>query len=156
TGSDAGTCRWWNVERGTVLNELSGHRSQVTALAISGDNSVFATGDAQGQAVVWDAKTCRSLWTLHDVLHTGKVTAIAFIPNTNDVLTSSTDKTVARWNVSSGKLIESGVLKHPNGVVAMAVSPDGQFAVTACDDHHIRKWDLDTSRVVSDVDTGAW
>jgi len=151
SGSDAGTCRLWDVQTGEVLTELTDHRSDVTALAISPDLSLLYTGDAVGRGRIWNAATGKMLHLLEG--HSRKITAAYFVADGKRLLTASTDNTVGQWDVLTGKELATQILKHPNGVVAMTVSPDGNTAITACADHQVRVWNLPNSQLTRVINT---
>ncbi len=152
SGSEGGDALLWDVATGNVLHKLVGHRSEVTAVAISPDGKLLFTGDAVGRGRIWDATTGRQLHLLTG--HSRKITAAHFLASGKRVLTASTDNSVGQWDIASGKELPAQVLKHPDGVTAMTTSWEGRFAITACADKHIRLWNLDGPRVVRDIDAG--
>ncbi len=55
TGGDGTSARLWDAESGNLIVELHGHRSEVTAVAMSDDGQFLYTGDNKGRGRIWDA-----------------------------------------------------------------------------------------------------
>lgn len=153
TGSDEKTAKLWDAETKELIKELKeSHKSkyEVTAVAISPDEKWLLTADANGRGILWNAETLEVTHRLQS--HTGKVTAAIFLPDSSRLLTASSDKTVAQWDVASGKEILPKVLTHPDAVVALALVPSrhsgARQALTSCTDGKVRLWDLEKAQVV--------
>ena len=68
---------------------------------------------------------------------------MAFSPDGKRIATASTDKTLAVWNVATGK--EMLRLKgHAGPVFSVVFSPDGKRIVSGCWDKTVRLWNADT------------
>ncbi|KAG2498644.1 hypothetical protein HYH03_003390 [Edaphochlamys debaryana] len=77
------------------------------------------------------------------VAHDEGVWSVAWIPNTNSLLTGSVDESVKRWDVTDTGLSE--VYKqdgHGLGVISVAAHGTGQFAASSSLDSLIRVWDV--------------
>ena len=159
TGSDEKTAKLWDAETKALVKELKGHNKyEVTAVAISLDEKWLLTADANGRGILWNAGTLEETHRLQS--HTGKITAAAFLPDGSRLLTASSDKTVAQWDVATGKEVLPLVLKHPDAVVSLTLVPDrengrengrqnnSRRALTSCADGVVRLWDLDKALVV--------
>lgn len=73
-----------------------------------------------------------------------EITATAFSPNGNFILTGSSDETVFLWEVATGLVIRH--FKHPGVVIAAAFSPDGRIILTGSDSGLATLWDAATGR----------
>ncbi len=165
TGSDRNAALLWDLRSDAIqtaldhtkqalsspTRELTGHRSPVTVVAFSNDDSVIYTGDSRGRGRLWDVKTGRLLHTLEG--HSAAITDAEFQAGDEFVITSSRDKTVTRWNVSTGRERRDHILKHPDAVLAMEVFADGRHAITSCEDGGLRVWKLDPPEVVASWNT---
>jgi len=158
TGSDrpdvgTGRIEWsgklWDAQNGDLLHELRGHKTEVTAVAISPDTNILFTGDRNGRCVLWDRETGQEIQRFWD---DAQINAAAFLPDGKRLLTASNYKVVRQWHVPTGEEELSAVLKHPDSVAAMAVSRDGRLAVTSCTDGNVRLWDIERAELVRTVD----
>jgi WD40 repeat protein len=72
--------------------------------------------------------------------HTNKVTAVAYSPNGDYVLSASDDGIVRQWEIKSGESLR-GLACHAR-VYAAALSPTGKWAMVGDDDGAVFLWDL--------------
>ena len=161
TGSDRNNALLWDLQSKDIqiamdhtkqslsspTRELVGHRSPITVVAYSHDNTMIYTGDSRGHGRLWDATTGKLLHALEG--HSSSITDAEFQPDDAYVVTASRDKTVTRWNVRNGQERRDDILKHPAGVLALEVFPDGRHALTSCEDQKLRIWKLDPPEVVA-------
>jgi WD40 repeat protein/serine/threonine protein kinase len=146
TGSDAKSAKVWEADSGRLLRELKDqHTASVSAVAVSLDGQLIATGDAGGQCHLWTAAG-QHMQALNG--HTRKVSAIVFHPDRRHLLTASHDKLVSVWDIESGKELPAASLKHPESVLSLALNRDGTQAITSCADGGVRVFDLRTSKEV--------
>ena len=135
------TPKIWDAKSGDLLRTLAAHHAEVTAVAISPDDTLMLTGDMGGQCRLWDAQTGEEKWRSEG--HSRAITAACFLPDGKHVLTASVDNTVARWDVETGQELSSSILKHSDAVTSMALSPDGRYVLTACADRRVDLSDSD-------------
>ena len=77
--------------------------------------------------------------------HEDDITAVAFSPDGNYILTGSSDNTARLWETSSGRQLH--VLQgHDGNVVAVAFSPDGRRILTGSWDGTARLWEISSGR----------
>jgi WD40 repeat protein/tRNA A-37 threonylcarbamoyl transferase component Bud32 len=102
------------------------HAAPVTAIAISPDSRLIATGSEGRDIQLWDAATGKSLRTL--VGHGEEPTCLTFSPDGERLASGSRDATVKLWDVISGQ--ETVAFRNcPGAVIAIAFHPDGQRLV---------------------------
>ena len=143
------SAKLWNAEDGELVWELRGHKTAVTAVAISPDTNILFTGDRNGRCVLWDRKTGEEIQRFWD---DDQINAATFLPDGKRLLTASNYKVVRQWLVPSGEEDGSSVLQHPDSVAAMSVSRDGRLALTSCTDGNVRLWDLQRVELVRTID----
>lgn len=76
TAVSGGALFVWDVERRTLVEQLSGHSATIWAIAFSPDGAFFATGGADRKVRLWDAATRKPLATLRG--HFNEIFWIAF------------------------------------------------------------------------------
>jgi WD40 repeat protein len=147
TGSDERTAKLWDAETGELRHTLVGHHAEVTAVAFSPDASVLFTGDSNGRGILWNADGTTQLHRLQS--HSRRITGAIFLSDGKTLLTSSNDKTVARWDVASGREDVRQILKHPDAVLSLARVPGDKRVLTGCADGAVRVWDLERATVIT-------
>jgi WD40 repeat protein len=123
------------MNNGSVLI-ADGHRrvrlrtrsGPVTALAFSPDGHRLATGDASGNATLWDLSTRRKVRTLR--AHALAITSVVFAPDGHKLLTASRDHIARTWNLRTGRG-EAVRRWHVGPLGGATFSPDGQWVLTA-------------------------
>ena len=119
-----------------LARTLSGHTSEVWAMAFSPDGRLLATGSQDGTARLWDPATGQHQRTLTG--HTSEVVAVAFSPDGRLLATASGDKTTRVWDLAGGPAWR---YIHDGEVWAVAFSPDGRLLATGSQDGAARLWD---------------
>ncbi len=127
--------RYW--DRRAQKSELEGQREaallyRLQALAVV-DENLRRTEASQ----LIGADYQRMLATYR---HGSGITAVAFSPEGDRVLTGSDDNIARLWDARSGKPLGEP-LRHEHAVWAVAFSPDGDRVLTGSDDNTARLWD---------------
>jgi WD40 repeat protein len=134
-----GVVRLWNVETGSLLAELRGHRASINALAFHDD--LLASVSEDGTLRAWSVEK-RELLTTID-LGVRRRQRVAISPDGSRIATSSGDMKARVWSVE--KLLRRRRLLGGEGYfVNLAVSPDGALGAGAGGDAVVRVWDLVT------------
>ncbi len=142
SGSDDGTLRVWDVEKGRQLALLSGHARGVTALWTSADGKTAVAGAKSGTLRVWDLQTYRARTTLDT--RGGGVNALAVSADGREAVSAGWDQMVRVWDVQTGQ--ERAAIWSPIGpVTAVGVTATGNGIVTRSANGAIRIWDTSRS-----------
>ena len=140
TGSEV---QLWDAKTWQFKTIFAAHIGGST-VAFSPDGTTFAAGD--GRAVqLWDVAT----WHPKGLLtgHTGRVTSIAFSPDSRTLASGSADHTGRLWDVPTRQLT-TVLIGHTYGINSVAFSPDGNTLATGNGywDRTLRLWDVTTGQ----------
>jgi len=79
--------------------------------------------------------------------HSDTVWSVAVKPNSQNILSGSSDRTIKLWNVSTGQVLQT-FSRHSGTVWSVAVSPDGQRFASGSSDNTADVWDLTTGKIL--------
>ncbi|GKT09144.1 WD40 repeat domain-containing protein [Desulforhabdus sp. TSK] len=116
--------------RNVMLIPLSSSRcnkNRFSAIAISPDGGILATGSEDGIIRLWDILGSSQRPVIRD--HQKAVHALCFSPNGSMLLSAGDDCTLRLNEVESGRLIRS-FEGHKNPVRCICFSPDARFAAS--------------------------
>ncbi|MBW3598750.1 MAG: protein kinase [Planctomycetes bacterium] len=159
TGSDDPLVKVWDSKTGALLDALAGHNGEATALAVSPDDQMLASGNSRGLCILWrrDGDSWRELRQLRGHTPGHAITAIRFLPGGGQLLTASEDNSVGRWDTSTGEELLDLTLKHADSVKSLGLSRDGRWALTVTAAGLVHRWSLvaATSDVLNEEATPA-
>ncbi|WP_248878492.1 c-type cytochrome [Bradyrhizobium japonicum] len=115
---------------GKDRGEVAAGTMPVVALAISGDGALIAAACVDGVVTIVDRKTRAVLRTL--VRSAVPVWSVAFLPDSEILLTGGTDGKIRRWNVRTGEPIGSNLLGTPTDPLAAYAGDPGAEVFRAC------------------------
>lgn len=144
-----GGMKLFAVETGELL-AATDERGEGLAPRFSPDGRFVACGDARA-AVCWDTET----GVARTLPHPNRVWAVAFGPDSADVLTGCGDRRVRRFGMRDGVGIGEP-FGCSNEVWGVAVSPDGASVATATKDGVLALWPARTERVERDFPHAGW
>jgi WD40 repeat protein len=139
------TIRNWDPATGKErFLDLVGHQGPVSAVALSPDGKVLASG---GENIrLWDPATGKQIRQIGSAC-----TALAFSPDGKQLASvSGRSKSVQVWDAASGK--ELFKLDGPRLLRAVVFSPDGKHLASGDEQATVRIWDLQTRRQLHEMD----
>lgn len=154
TAGTDGTCRLWDVMRrdGYFKKTLSSEGS-IKAITFRPSQAEFAiamgvqitkpvSDSGKPRIEVWDAhrqRLKRTLWG-----HSDWVSAVAYSPSGQKIISGSLDKTVRVWDAENGKSL--AILKgHDSSLIFVAMLSDQQ-AISVDSEGTLKHWDLTFKR----------
>ncbi|MCO5558677.1 hypothetical protein L7F22_012263 [Adiantum nelumboides] len=142
-GSQDGKLYIYSVQGDALVQEnvLQNHRGAVTAIRYSPNGSMFASGDANREAFVWD-RVSHEVKMKNMLYHTARITCLAWSPDNQKVATGSVDTNIFVYNlekpVSSRTTIKGAHLGSINGLIFK----DAATLISGGDDASVRVWRL--------------
>ena len=127
-----------DAQSGDVINQMSGHSSQVTCLAFAPDGQTIASGGEDKLVKLWDRTTGQLKLTFTG--HAGGVRALAFASDGKSIASAGDDKTIVLWDPRTGKEI-SRFQRHEGAIRALAFAPGkGGLLASGSEDRTVRLW----------------
>jgi WD40 repeat protein len=108
---------------------LQGHKSGVTALAISTDGKILASGDGRGGLKLWDLDTGKETKSFPITFNnrTGAILSLAISPDGKTLATGIGE--VAVWDLATGKKLHGLPFDSILGQNGVTFSPDGKTLI---------------------------
>ncbi|KAK6123070.1 hypothetical protein DH2020_043189 [Rehmannia glutinosa] len=140
-GGQDGKLHVYSITGDTLKEEavLEKHRGAITVIRYSPDVSMFASADANREAVVWDSAS-REVKLKNMLYHTARINCLAWSPDSSMVATGSLDTCVIIYEVdkpASNRITIKGA--HLGGVYGLAFA-DERNVVSSGEDACIRVW----------------
>lgn len=136
-------------EAGTFLRAVGGHGHPVTAVAVSRDGHVAASGDAMGVVRLWEVSTGRDKIALP--LVTEAVGALAFSEDGRTLAAGTDDGRVHLWRVSDGTALVSAFDAHASPVRGLHFIEGPRLLLSMDQRGGARLWDLETGTRLADL-----
>jgi WD40 repeat-containing protein SMU1 len=167
TGSSDGLIEIWDASQDykqlkldlpyQQKDELLGHDRAVTALAISNDGTMLASGSDEGKVKVWRVDTGKCLRTIE--AHQNAVACMSFSPDGSHILTGGRDGMVREFGLRTARMLKElrGHTAFVNHVSYQLVVGQQLIIFTASGDGTVRLWDtkaMDTIRILRPVSLG--
>ena len=112
---------------------------RVLSVAFSPDGKTIATGDTNGEILVWQIKNSELQWRLK--ADSNCIRSLTFSPDGKMLANAGENQTIKIWSLSRGKCIKT--LNEPNNQVwSIAFSPDGKTLATGGEDRTVKIWSV--------------
>jgi WD40 repeat protein len=149
-GNYDGTVRLWDVEKGKVVANWTGHTRIVYSLCWRADGQCVVSGSSDGTVRVWDVKSGK---TVLDPIMTGhqEVYVVKYSPDTTKIATGGREEDgVKIWDAKTGKLLLT--IEHRYGVWSLAWTSDQKKLISGSYDASIRLFDTATWKQIAVLD----
>lgn len=146
-----------NPRRWTCQATLTGHNGPVTAIALSPDGQILASGSSDRQIKLWNLATGemlhtfggRSLW--FGAGHRERISSLTFSPDGELLISGSDDGRIKLWQVGRKQILTT-LENHGWIVSALALSPDGQLLAQGDGDGTVQLWDMGSQTILATLD----
>lgn len=146
SGSADGTLKWWDLAEEDVANPMplrsvKAHEGGVTALAISPDSLIVATGGADAFIRLWSRANGRLLAEMK--AHDDTIRSLQFSGDGKTLVSSSDDRQIRIWKPGAqGRLLdyESTIVAHEGSITAISLSPAGDLIASISMDGYAKIW----------------
>ncbi|XP_020215650.1 actin-interacting protein 1-2 [Cajanus cajan] len=140
-GGQDGKLHIYSISGDTLVEEavLEKHRGAISVIRYSPDVSMFASGDVNREAVVWDHAS-REVKLKNMLYHTARINCLAWSPDSRRIATGSLDMCVIIYEIdqpASSRVTIKGA--HLGGVYGLAFT-DEYSLVSSGEDAFIRVW----------------
>lgn len=115
---------------GGILAQVQAASTPIIALAISPDGNLVAAAGIRGSVAIIERKTRKLARTL--VGPGLPVWSVAFFPDSRTLLSGGTDRTIRRWDASSGEPVGAVVVGTPEDPLAAFAGDHGAEVFRAC------------------------
>ena len=144
-GSRTGKINLIDLEKGTIVSELPGHKDWVAAIAFSPDGKSFLSAEIDDTIKYWDLKTEKLVFTLQEG-DNKEITSIAVSPDGKyAVIGSKTNldygtehKFISLWDLEKKTRVKRH-FENKNEIDKIAISPGGKLLLIAGWDRDLRK-----------------
>ncbi|OAX36018.1 WD40 repeat-like protein [Rhizopogon vinicolor AM-OR11-026] len=141
------TLRLWDLEGGVVLKNMEGHHgSRVWAVAVSQDGQLIASGDVNGELIVWHGETGQVAQAIK--AHSTYIRSLDFSPNDAVLATTSWDNTTKLYSTQTWQL-EGDPIECSDYCVRY--SPSGNLLAIATR-WDIKIWDTSTRKLIANLE----
>ena len=148
SGSSDGTVRVWQVETGTLANEMEHGDISIRCIAFSPDGTILASGTNDGRIYLWRMRDGLLLNTLK--AHAVSIGSLVFAPDGASLASAAPDSSVKLWNMNDGGMQQCFVA---TGADVISVTFSFQDTIIAIgndiDEMWLEEWDLPEGVVVN-------
>ncbi|HET8911379.1 MAG TPA: NB-ARC domain-containing protein [Ktedonobacteraceae bacterium] len=144
SGSEDGTLRMWNLERGQCIHILQGYAVSLFDIAWSPDGKSIASAGSNALVTIWEGEGLNSLRRLSG--HRSLVYGVGWSPDGKLLASSGLDNTVCLWDAATGEI--QRLFQDPDHLntlfYGLAWSPDGSQLAVSSYYHGLQVWNVTT------------
>lgn len=142
-GFDDGALRIWDMTTARQTDVFRLDKS-IRDLAVN-QKQVRMAASLEGQMRIWDIQGSAEIQRFNG--HSGQVSAVAYHPEGELIISGSFDTTLILWNTADGQAIRT-YSGHEGNVVALAFNGNGSRFISGSNDKTARIWDTETGDII--------
>lgn len=127
---------------------LKGHQDWISALSMSSDGQILASGSLDKTVKLWHLKTGDLIHTFSD--HQQGVLCLTLSPDSKWLASGGFDQMIKVWNLETGELSHT-LTGHNGSVRSLVITPDSQTLISASFDQTIKLWQLERGEFLQDL-----
>ncbi len=151
SGAADGTLKWWDMAEEETANAMplrsvKAHEGGITALGISPDSLIVATGGADAFIRLWSRANGRLLAEVK--AHDDTIRSLQFSGDGKILVSSSDDRQIRIWKPGAqGRLLdyESTIVAHEGSITAISLAPAGDLIASVSMDGFAKIWAINGS-----------
>jgi WD40 repeat protein len=113
-------------------------------IAISPDDRLVANAGSDGKISIWHISTGKNILTIK--AHDGHIVGLVFTADSSKLISSSFDRHIKIWDLTSGECIKSWQSLAP--IYGISLSHDGQILASSCESGDILLWNVSTGELL--------
>lgn len=153
TGGDDKLIKIWDADTGALQATLKSHRSEVSDLIVSPDNSFVISASTTGEVYVWQLDTAQSICEMHD--QGSEITCMAWLENNGKKYLVTCGKGgkcclyktkhFCKIHVDQGAASPIELIYTPDvqPILAISTHSSGKYFATACAKGYLLIWSVD-------------
>ena len=111
----------------------------ILSVSFSPNNKLLATGDTNGEILVWQVKDSQLKFRLK--ADNNWIRSVAFSPDGKTLASAGENQTIKIWDMTNGSYLQT-LNDQRNQVWSIVFSPDGKTLASAGEDQTIKIWDI--------------
>ena len=130
------------METGSQLERVLVYSSfPVNSLAFSADGKLLASGNADGNVVIWNLDDTSSQ-PIVLVAHSSQVNSLAFSPRGGLLASGSADGSIILWDLETYNAVGQPLVGLNAAVTALAINPEGNLLASGNADGSVVIWNI--------------
>jgi WD40 repeat protein len=143
-GGDGSTLRLYEVKRGKLLHELTGHTQWAQHAVFLPDGKQALSASMDGTLRLWNLATGKEVRKLD--AHAGGACSVDVSRDGKWAVSGGADRTLRLWDLAKGKEVRT--FKGHTDVCMALFTPDGKQILSSSHDRTMRLWDVASGKEV--------
>jgi len=137
----------WDLEKKQIINQFKSPIDSLSTFALSKDGTFTIFGSDNGEMLLFNNKTWKTIQTFNE--DNKSIKALLFVSNDKYIISSTSDKTLKKWDINGSKLVQS--IKTKETYVSLFLK-DEKHLYASYRVEHSALIDIDTLKIVKSFD----